>query len=171
MLRPNPIMQLYGDAPFDAEDVAANSRAQLSMGQRRRFQRERAFILGAWVSVLGVWVLMAEALRLRPWLAVVGAAGAVVGLLVTTLRYHDDLQGPVLAAEGVAWVKPLSLSRSRLQLGADEFGLPRSWRRVIAPGTMYRVYYSAGSRMLLSAEFVQAPQRAFTRRHVTGRLG
>lgn len=170
MLRPNPVMRLVGEAPFDGEDVAANSRAQLSQRQRRSLERERLGVLTLWMGMLAGWIVLSEAFRLRPWMAIVGAGGALGALLLSALRYHDDLHAPVMAVQNVAWVQPLPFARWRLQVGDQQFDLPRRWRRVLTSGSLYRVYYSAGRRVLLSAEYQPVTHTPRLNRHVTGRL-
>ncbi len=170
MLRPNPIVRLVADAPFDAGDVAANGHAHLSPEQRTRLQRQRTLHLGMWLALLSGWLLLTEALWLHPGLAAAGAAIIAAVLVLNLMRDHDDLSAPVMMAQGVVHIEASAWPRARLNVGGQIFNLPRRWQRLLTSGVVYRVYYTAGSRVLLSAEYAPVTHAPLPTRHVTGRF-
>jgi|GEM_PF-4198779 hypothetical protein len=170
MLRPNPIIRLVADAPFDAADVIANGQAHLSAEQHRRLQRQRNRRLGLWVGALLGWLLLTEALWVHPGLAAAGAAIMMAALVLNGLQCHDDLSMAVMMVQGAAQTDSRGLLPSRLRVGDQSFALPRRWQRLLTAGATYRVYYTAGSHTLLSAEYASLLHAPSPTRHMTGRL-
>jgi hypothetical protein len=68
-------------------------------------------------------------------------------------RFKEDLESPVQAITGRVHIAFLMWS-SRVQVNGKTFRASRSVGEAFAPGHIYRLYHTAHSHLILSAELV-----------------
>ncbi len=156
MLRQNPHLRLMGALGFSASDVAANSQGELSQEQKKSLQQARTVHLARW-TVLTVSVWLIGLLLGVPWLILLFGTAVIISVIMAGWqRATDDLNGRVMAVSGRAELIPVLplLLNYRLQLNGDSFTVSREAADAFAAGRIYRLFYSAASRTVLSAELL-----------------
>lgn len=156
MLRQNPHLRLMGALDFSASDVAANSQGELSGIQQKALQQARTVHLARWMVLLvllwGIGLPFAVS-----WLILFFGTAVIISVIMAGWqRFTDDLNGDVIAVSGRAElipVLPLMFSY-RLQLNTESFNVPREAADAFLAGRIYRLFYSAASRTVLSAELL-----------------
>ena len=92
-----------------------------------------------------------------PWLILLFGTAVIISVIIAEWqRFTDDLNGDVIAVSGRAElipVLPLMFSY-RLQLNNESFNVSREAADAFLAGRIYRVFYSAASRTVLSAELL-----------------
>jgi hypothetical protein len=156
MLRQNPHLRLMGALDFSASDVAANSRGELSGEQQKMLQQARTASMARWIGLMVVLWLIGLPLGI-PWLILLFGMAVLVSVIIAEWqRFTDDLNGDVIAVSGRAElipVLPLMFSY-RLQLNNELFNVSREAADAFLAGRIYRLFYSAASRTVLSAELL-----------------
>ncbi|MEO8609839.1 MAG: hypothetical protein ABI690_18245 [Chloroflexota bacterium] len=153
MLRQNPHLLLMGALDFSASDLAANSKGAFSPTQKHGIQqahfRHIALLV---IAAICVWIGGIE-LNLD-WMVMVFGTVVLVSLMLGV--YHGlqaDLESPVQAIAGRVNIAFLMWG-SRVQVNGDTFRASRSVGEAFKPGHIYRLYHTAHSRLILSAELV-----------------
>lgn len=156
MLRQNPYMLLIGALNFSAIDLAANRRGQLSTNQRHEIVGRRLHEIEVWVLVLLLLIVSGVALHVRLVVIAFGGATLITLALAIWLKFDADLNEKVKVAQGKPRItQQLRLpfkARYVLVIGDERFTISQRVRRAFHEDARYRVYYSPGSRSLLSAE-------------------
>jgi hypothetical protein len=153
MLRQNPHLLLMGALDFSTSDLAANSRGELSPTQRQNIHearlRQAGFLI---IGTTLVWIIGAQ-LHVD-WLPLVFSSAMLVTLILSVMyRAQDDLKSPVQSATGRVSIGFVMLG-SHIHINNRTFSASRSVGEAFVPGRIYRLYYTDGSRTLLSAELI-----------------
>jgi hypothetical protein len=153
MLRQNPHLLLMGALDFSASDLAANSRGTFSPTQKKLVQQSRlrqiALLIIAtffiWIGGIGLSL---------DWIVMVFSSAVLVSLMLGIYyRLKEDLESPIQAITGRVNIAFLMWG-SRVQVNGDTFRASRSVGEAFKPGHIYRLYHTAYSRLILSAELV-----------------
>lgn len=154
---------------FTADDLAANREGRLSETQRDRLQR--AYRRLFWIGIGGIIVIGLGAAVLifiaqqnnSSILFLIGVVltivnAAIVGLLVQNrLRSQSDRSQPVRVQEGIIH-RTLRISGRTptyiLRIGGEQVIVNKPAFNAFIEGAVYRLYRTAGSKALLSAELV-----------------
>ena len=156
MLRQNPHLQLMGALGFSASDLAANSQGELSANQQEALKEARNLQLGRWATVAALLWIVGLALNTGLMALLFGTAAIVSVMMATWGRAGDDLVGHVQSISGRLDITadfPLILTY-RIELNGETFHVARGAGAAFQPGRIYRLYYTANSRTVLSAELV-----------------
>jgi hypothetical protein len=151
MLYPNPHLQLMGALQFNAFDLYANQQGQLSPAQRKQIEGWRN--QGIEACGAGLMLLWAGGLLLRaPLLMLLFMTAVVVSVFIALWqRAEEDLEEKVRSVTGRLEYFS-SLSRPTLKINQQQFRVSRAVSEAFTQGRIYRVYFTAGSHTLLSAE-------------------
>ena len=153
MLRQNPHLRLMGALHFSASDVAANSRGELSDEQQKALQQARTVHVGRWIVLMVLLWLIGLPLGV-PWLILLFGMAVIISVIIAEWqRFTDDLNGRVMAVSGRAELIPAQVN-VRLQVEQRVFNVSRNVTDAFLAGRIYRVFYSAASRTVLSAELL-----------------
>ncbi len=158
MMHPNPYLTMMGALNFDALDLYANRRGELSERQKHLLQKQALERARTWVVILLLAMIVS-------WLANARlvVAGLVVVLMVALVsgvqRLHADLTGRVQRMHGrlsvVRRVRLLPFGLHHYVLVNDEcFRVSQQMQRAFEQGSRYRVFYAPASRVILAAERV-----------------
>jgi hypothetical protein len=153
MLRQNPHLLLMGALDFSASDLAANSKGAFSPTQKHAIQQARFRQIGLLViAAIFIWV---GGLQLNlDWIVMTFSTAVLVSLMLGIYyRVQADLESPVQAVAGRVHIAFLMWG-SRVQVNGETFRASRSAGEAFLPGHIYRLYHSAHSRLILSAELV-----------------
>lgn len=156
MMRPNPYLLLLSTLDFSVADLVFNRQGQLSPGQRLALERERLQqierCLLTWVALF----IAALVLRVHWFVIVLGTSAMGWMLAALWLRCEEDLRvtvqrvsGHVEGHQSVAW---LFYNRFCLSVNQQTLMVSARINAAFEPGRCYRLYYTSGSRRLLSAE-------------------
>jgi hypothetical protein len=154
MLNPNPYMVLATALGFSAADLNANRLGVLTLYQRQMLlsQRFRALI---WPAALMIVVgLFGFILQVQFLLIVFLAACFITIMVATWQRFQEDLDVPVETIAGRVAVQPLPFGRYKTVVNGQAFRLPRQLNNAFNQSFNYRLYYSPGTRTILSAEII-----------------
>jgi hypothetical protein len=156
MLRQNPHLQLMGALGFSASDIAANSQGELSPHQHAALRESRNLQVVRWGTlVVFLWVIgLIVHLEL---LALLFISAVIVSVIMAAwARVNADLAGGVQMMTGrldITADLPFVFTY-RLDLSGETFHVARGAGAAFQPGRIYRLYYTALSRTLLSAELI-----------------
>jgi hypothetical protein len=156
MLRQNPHLLLMGALGFSAQDLAANSRGELSLNQKFHLQGARNRQLEGWmIAIMLVWTL---GLFLRAPLLVILflTAASVTAIIALWQRVEGDLSEGIQTVSGriARHEQWLPLPAYKVQVNETTFRVSREAGMAFAPGHIYRLYFTPVSRTILSAELV-----------------
>lgn len=153
MLRQNPHLLLMGALDFSASDLAANSRGAFSPTQKKLMQQTRFRQIGLLViAAIFIWI---GGIELQfDWIVMAFSTAVLVSLMLGIYyRLQADLESPVQAVTGRVNIA-FQMCGSRVQVNGDTFRASRSVGEAFKPGHIYRLYHTAHSRLILSAELV-----------------
>ncbi len=75
-------------------------------------------------------------------------------LVATWQRFQDDLESPVEVVVGQWEQMTISLGRTAAVINGQTFNLPKHLRNAFDEHVRYRLYYTSGTRTILSAEIL-----------------
>jgi len=156
MLRQNPHLQLMGALGFSANDLAVNSRGELSADQQVALKEARNLQVGRWAMLAAsVWVVgVLVHVELRALLFV---TAVIISIIIAAWgRVGDDLAGRVQSVSGRLDIMadfPFVFTY-RIVLNGESFHIARAAGAAFQPGRIYRLYYTAVSCTVLSAELI-----------------
>lgn len=156
MLRQNPHLRLMDALGFSASDVAANSRGELSQEQKQDIQQARIAHIMRWVMLAALTWAIGLPLGLS-WLILLFGTAVIVSMMIAGWqRADEDLNRGVMSVSGRLEVipGPPLLLNYQVQVNQDSFTVSREAGAAFLPGHIYRLYATAGSRTLLSAELI-----------------
>ncbi len=154
MLSPNPYMTLSTALGFSAADINANRQGVLTPYQRGILigQRTRALV---WLAVLALFLLgVGYVLRLEFLLVAFISACLMTMMVAAWRRFQDDLESPVEVVVGRWEPHTLSLGRKAAVINGQTFTLPKHLINAFSEHVRYRLYYTSGTRTILSAEIL-----------------
>ncbi|MCA0455244.1 MAG: hypothetical protein LCI00_14810 [Chloroflexi bacterium] len=154
MLNPNPYLMLSGELGFSAADLTANRLGVMTAKQREQVytRRLQAMKLPAVVLVL---VIFGGLLFEAEWLMIVFGAACMISILVAIwVRFAQDLDSPVEAIAGQWTPYRSTFGRSALHMGGLMFHLPQAAHQAFNERARYRLYFTPGTRTILSAEII-----------------
>ncbi|MBZ0307527.1 MAG: hypothetical protein K8I82_15785 [Anaerolineae bacterium] len=159
MMRPNPYMLLMTALDFTVTDLAENRRGRLSKRQRAYLMRQSWSVLGGRVALLVVLILGGWVFGVHSLIWLTAAAIVLVTLVVIGRSLNTDLQGMVRATDGTVRVVgdsflPL-ISRHHLVVGGQQFTVSEQVGQGFATDRSYRIYYTTGTRTILSGELLR----------------
>jgi hypothetical protein len=153
MLRQNPHLLLMGALDFSASDLAANSRGEFSPTQKQNMQQARFRQIALLViAAIFIWI---GGIEVRvDWIMMAFSTAVLVSLMLGIYyRFQADLESPVQAITGRMNIAFLMWS-SRVQVNGETFRASRDVGAAFAPGHIYRLYHTAHSHLILSAELI-----------------
>jgi hypothetical protein len=157
MLHPNPYMVLTGALNFTVADLEANRRGLLTNRQRTYLESQRLKSSEPWgLSMIGLLPL-GIVLHMHLMVMVFALCCLVTGIVVNWLRFESDLGGQVLMVSGkLSSIAGQGLGRSgyQIRIGTETFSVSESVKRAFDTALRYRVYYTASTRVILSAELL-----------------
>lgn len=154
MLNPNPYMLLSGVLGFSAADLTANRLGILTDKQRENLLTQRLHAL-ARPSALLLVVVLGGLLIEAEWLVIAFVAACIISVVVAIwVRFSQDLEGPVEAIAGKWLPNHSSRGRVTVDMGGLVFTVPPSTQRAFNESARYRLYYTPGTRTILSAEII-----------------
>ncbi len=154
MLNPNPYMVLSGVLGFSAADLTANRLGVLTANQRQALAQQRLRTLGLLASLILVVVVGGHLLQVGLVVIAFCAACLISILLATLERFNEDFEGRVEAIAGNWALRRLPLGRYGADVGGQLFNLPKPVKTAFNEQARYRVYYTPGTRRILSAEMI-----------------
>jgi len=155
MLRQNPHLRLMGALGFTAIDLAANSRGNLSDGQKRHIRQARNARIARWIGLAALAWVLAWAINASILVLIFASAVIVSVCIAAWQRAADDLDGRVAAVSGRVDITPgLPLFAHRLRVSGETFAVAPDVAAAFVPGRIYRLYHMAASRQVVAAEWV-----------------
>lgn len=156
MLNPNPYMVLSGVLGFSAADLTANRLGVMTANQRENLYAQRIQAL-KWPAAVLMLVVVGGLLIQAEWLVIAFCAACIVSVMVAIwVRYTQDLESPVEAIAGKWKAQRSTLGRYAVDIGGSVFTLPQSAQRAFTESARYRLYYTPGTRTILSAEMLNS---------------
>ena len=153
MLRQNPHLLLMGALDFSASDLAANSRGELSLTQKKIMQQAR-FRQIALLVIVAIFIWIGGIELHLDWIVMAFSSAVLVSLMLGMYYgLKEDLDAPVQTISGRVHIAFLMWG-SRVEVNGETFRASREVGAAFAPGHIYRLYYTAHSRLILSAELV-----------------
>ena len=154
MLSPNPYMALSTALGFSAADLNANRLGVLSPYQRGMLSNQRLRTL-SWPAIF-MLLLLAVGYALHVEFLFVAFIGAclITFIVATWQRFQEDLESPVEVAVGQWGQRTLPLGRHAALVNGQTFNLPKHLMNAFNENVRYRLYYTAGTRTILSAEII-----------------
>ncbi|MBZ0282897.1 MAG: hypothetical protein K8L97_19310 [Anaerolineae bacterium] len=153
LVRQNPYLLLLGALDFSAADLAANRQGKLTAKQRTQLEQKRLRTLQGWIVAICGLIAGGVALHMRLIVIVFGSATLVTLALYGWLKYNADFSERVQRAQGqFQFTSQLGWPFYILQIGDEQFRVSSRLKRAFQAGDAYRVYYTVGSRTILSAE-------------------
>lgn len=151
----NPYLLLLGVLEFSAIDLAANRRGTLSEHQRAQLARKRRHALELWILTICLLVALGVILHFR--LVVIGFVSAtlVTMALGVWLKFDADFKEPVQSIQGAMQFSPKltpPFGAYMLRIGNKQFTVSSRLKQALQAGGVYRIYHTAGSHTILSAE-------------------
>ncbi len=154
MLNPNPYMMLSGALGFSASDLNANRLGVLTPYQRERLLSKRSKSL-IWPILFTLFLVVIGLAFEVTWLFIIFLAACLGSIMIATwLRYQEDFERPVEMITGKWSFQPAYLGRYAGMVGGQKFNLPKNLSSVFSENFRYRLYYTPGTRTILSAEIV-----------------
>ncbi len=154
MLNPNPYMLLSGVLGFSAADLTANRLGILTNKQRKNLLSQRLQAL-VWPSALLLVVILGGLLIEAEWLVIAFTSACIISVIVAIwVRFSQDLDGPVEVIAGKWNPQRSTLGRYAVDIGGLVFTVPASSQRAFSESARYRLYYTPGTRTILSAEMI-----------------
>ncbi|MBI1279844.1 MAG: hypothetical protein GC179_17080 [Anaerolineaceae bacterium] len=154
MLNPNPYMMLSGALGFSAADLNANRLGVLTPYQRQLLSGQRSRTL-AWSAGLILFLVLLGFVFEMQWLLIAFFAACFITIMLATWqRYQEDLDVPVEMVAGKLAFQPLPLGRYAAVINGQSFRLSKQLKSAFNESLHYRLYYTPGTRTILSAEIV-----------------
>jgi hypothetical protein len=154
MLNPNPYMMLSGALGFSAADLNANRLGVLTPYQRERLLSKRSRSL-VWPVILILFLVAAGLAFEVQWLYIIFFAACLGSIMIATwLRYQEDFEQPVEMITGKWTFQPAYLGRYAGVVGGQKFSLSSHLSNAFNENFRYRLYYTPGTRTILSAEII-----------------
>ncbi len=154
MMRPNPYLLLVSALNFSLNDLDANRRGKLSPTQIVALEQRRLHEME--LCTLGLIILILSSLILEIRLVVMlFVAACLVSLMIAIeIRYEEDIRGGVEMVSGRLNFEPNAdlLSRYHIQVDDQDFRVRNRIKGAFDGQHRYRLYYTAASRVILSAE-------------------
>jgi hypothetical protein len=154
MLNPNPYMVLATALGFSAADLNANRLGVLTPYQRQIILNQR---FRALVWPVGLMILIAVfgyVLQVQFLLIAFLAACLITLMVANWQRFQEDLDAPVETIAGRVTLQPISFGRYKAIVNGQSFRLPRQFNSAFNQSFNYRLYYTPGTRTILSAEII-----------------
>jgi len=156
MLRQNPHLLLMGALGFSALDLSANSQGELSHQQKKQLENARFRQLEAWtLAAVLVWVIGLPIHALL--LVMLFLTAAIISVMIATWhRIEEDLSGRIEVVNGRLEMSEtvLPFPGRYLQMNGERFSVSHEVAEAFIPGRIYRLYFTPGSRTILSAELL-----------------
>ncbi|MBA3870652.1 MAG: hypothetical protein ABI970_19115 [Chloroflexota bacterium] len=154
MLNPNPYMALSTALGFSAADLNANRLGVLSPYQREKLSTQRLHTLG-WSALLILLLLVGGYFLQAEFIFVVFCGACLITFMIATWqRIQEDLDGHVQVITGQLTQRTLPLGRYAADVNGQTFNLPKHLTNAFNTTTHYRLYYTPGTRTILSAEII-----------------
>lgn len=154
MLNPNPYLMLSGELGFSAADLTAKRLGVMTAKQREQLHIRRSQALRMPAAML-VLVVFGGLLVEAEWLVIAFGAACMISIMVAIwVRFTQDLDSPVEAIAGQWTPSRSTFGRAAAGIGGLEFSLPRSVQHVFNESARYRLYFTPGTRTILSAEIL-----------------
>lgn len=153
LVRQNPYLLLLGVLDFSAADLAANRQGKLTPKQQTQLERKRLRTLQGWILAVCGLVAAGIALHARLIVIVFGTATLVTMALYGWLKFDGDFNQRVQRVQGrLQFTARLMSPFYTLHIGDQDFRVSALVKRAFQSGDSYCLYYTAGSRTILSAE-------------------
>lgn len=155
MLNPNPYLTLSTGLDFSADDLNHNKRGVVSPKQRDHLLAQRSRIVSLLVSGLalglsGAWLLQID------WIGIAFGAACLVSLVVACWqRFTQDIDNRVQVIAGKWQLKRMSFGWYNAAINGQSLHIHNAAQNAFIEHTGYRVYYTAGTHTILSAEVLQ----------------
>jgi hypothetical protein len=154
MLSPNPYMTLSTALGFSAADLNANRHGVLTPYQRGMLINQRLRTLTIPTILTLLLVIVGYLLQAEFILIAFIAACLMTTMLATWQRFQEDLESPVEVVIGQWSQRTLFLGRQIALVNGRTFNLPKHLKNTFNENVRYRLYYTAGTRTILSAEIL-----------------
>jgi hypothetical protein len=156
MMRPNPFLLLIGVLDFSVSDLYANRQGQLTPQQRIQLEHVRQRSIEILAGILLVLILIGIALEVRLMVIVFGTASMITMMVGLSIRFDEDLNGKVQTVSGRMRFKgALGLPLHpyyHLLIDSEDFLVSQRVKQAFDTELRYRLYYTPGSHIILSAE-------------------
>ena len=154
MLNPNPYMALSTALGFSATDLNANRLGVLTPYQRNRLSSQRQQAL-SWPIIVLLLLLVGGYLLHVEFILIAFIGACLVTLIIATWqRFQEDLEGHVKVVAGQMAQHTLPLGRYAAVVDGQTFSLPKHLINTFNQNLHYRLYYTPGTRTILSAEII-----------------
>jgi hypothetical protein len=154
MLNPNPYMALSTALGFSAADLNANRLGVLTPYQRDKLFNQRQQALSLPAILLVVLFIAGYILQLEFILIAFFAACLVTLIVATWQRFQEDLENHVNVVAGQLTQRTMLLGRNAAVVDGQTFNLPKHLVNAFNNNLHYRLYYTPGTRTILSAEII-----------------
>ena len=154
MMRANPYLMLIGALNFSVTDLDANRQGELSESQRIHLRQHRLKEMEWWLIGL-ILLVFAGIIISAEWLPVFFVTACIVSMILAIwFRGEEDLHGRVQAVSGKLTFTSSSIwpSYYHVWVGNEHFYAPKRVKHAFEGGRHYRVYFTPGSRTIVSAE-------------------
>ena len=139
---------------FSAADLNANRLGILTPYQREKLFNQRQQVL-SWPVILLVLLLgVGYVLHIEFILIVFFGACLVTLIIATWQRFQEDLEGRVDVIAGQLAQRTLPLGRYAAVINGQTFSLSKHLINAFNENVHYRLYYTPGTRTILSAEII-----------------
>ena len=154
MLSPNPYLTLSTALGFSAADLNANRLGVLTPYQRTMLVNQRSRSLAVPAALTLLLLALGYALQAEFILVAFIAVCLMTIMVATWQRYRDDLDSPVEVVVGQWALHNLTFGRQMALINGQTFNLPKHLKNAFNENVRYRLYYTAGTRTILSAEIL-----------------
>jgi hypothetical protein len=156
MMRPNPFLLLIGVLDFSVSDLYANRQGSLTKRQRAQLEHQRTREIEWWAVGLVVLLVSGIMLEARLMVLTFGATSLISIMLAVWIRCDEDLQGRVQVVSGrLGFKAAVGLPfhpQYHLLIDSEDFLVSRQVKQGFDMEQRYRLYYTPGTRTILSAE-------------------
>jgi len=154
MLSPNPYMTLSNALGFSTADLNANRMGVLTPYQRGMLSNQRLRMLG-WPALL-ILLLLVVGFALHIEFIFIAFLGAclVTFMIATWQRFQEDLESNVQVMVGQWAQRTAPLGRPIAIINGQTFNIPKQLTNAFIENVRYRLYYTSGTRTILSAEII-----------------
>ena len=154
MLNPNPYLALSGELGFSAADLTANRLGIMTAKQRQQLHTRRLQAMKKPAAVLGL-VILGGLLFYAEWLVIAFGAVCMISIMVAIwVRFTQDLDSPVETIAGQLRSYHSAFGQCAANIGGVELSFPHTLHRAFNESARYRLYFTPGTRTILSAEIL-----------------
>jgi len=139
---------------FSAADLNANRLGVLTSYQRGMLSSQRSHSL-SWPSII-LLILLALGFALQiEWIFIAFCGACLVTFIIAIWqRFQEDFESPVEMVVGQWAQHTLPFGRYVAEVNGQTFNLPKHLVNAFTANVRYRLYYTSGTRTILSAEII-----------------